>query len=99
MKTINTKQELVNFKGEPLKNGEENLTIGEVMAFTLSGKTTNQVLAWYLGKKFATEETVELKAEDIVFLKDTLKGSETYFSIVTGQLIEILDSSEEPKKK
>jgi len=91
MKTINTKQELVDFKGKPLKNGEENLTIGEVMAITLSGKTTNQVLAWYLGKKFATEKTVELKAEDIVFLKKQIEANKHYTALVTGQIIEMLD--------
>ena len=91
MKTINTKQELVNFKGEPLKNGENILTIADVICNILSGKTKNQVLAWYLGKKFATEESIDLKAEELVFIKECVKETDFYVSIVTGQLLEIFE--------
>lgn len=94
MKTIKTGIILKNFKQEVLKNGENNLTIGEALANILSGKTSNPTLAWVLGKKFATDKEVDLKAEEIVFLKKELESNETYYSVVTGQIIEILETNE-----
>lgn len=95
MKIIKTSTVLNNFKGVPLKNEEIDLTIGEVLSTALSGKSSNPTLSWVLGKKFATEKQVELKAEDIVFLKKELETSEMWTAIVVGQVLEMLDGSEE----
>lgn len=93
MKTINTKQVLVNFKNEPLLDGKEEITIGGFLANVLAGKSSNPSLSWVLGKKFATEDTVDLKAEEIVFLKKELSTS-PFNALATGQVMEILDSKE-----
>tara|TARA_R110000868_G_scaffold175724_1_gene412904 strand:+ start:2164 stop:2463 length:300 start_codon:yes stop_codon:yes gene_type:complete len=97
MKTINTKTELLNFKGDPIKNGpDDTLKVGVVLSTILGGKVSNPTLGWTLGKKFATEDEVDLKAEDVVFLKKELenngKSEQGFTAVVTGQIIEMLDS-------
>ena len=72
------------------------IQVGIVIANVLSGLTSNPTLAWQLGKKFATEEKVELKAEDIVFLKSEINKVATsnnawLNSILAGQILELLD--------
>lgn len=94
MKIIKTNTILKDFKGGDLKQGENSLTIGEVLSTILAGKSSNPSLAWQLGKKFATEEKVELKAEDIVFLKKEIEANDAWFSIVKGQVLELLESSD-----
>ena len=95
MLKINTKQVLKNFKQEALKNGTDDLTIGMVVSSILGGKVSNPYKGWILGKRFATEKEVELKAEDVVFLKKEIEASEAWLAVVTGQLIEMLDGGKE----
>jgi len=95
MKTIKTKTVLVDFKGNPLKNGENDLTIGDVVSTVLGGKVSNPALGWQLGKKFATEEEVDLKAEEVVFIKKELEDNSKqggFFAVTVGQIIELLES-------
>lgn len=99
MKIIKTKEILKNFEGENIKNGEKDLTVGMAISMTLGGQVSNPTLGWILGKKFACDDEVELNAEEIVFIKKELEDSKTWFSIVTGQLIEILDGKEVEEKK
>lgn len=104
MTTIKTDKVLMNFKGEPLKNRDEDLTIGTAISVVLSGKVSNPTLGWVLGKKFANDEEVDLKAEDVVFLKRELETQDVWTAVVTGQIIEILEGNDTetprpPKKK
>lgn len=95
MKTIKCSQELTQFNGEVLKDATgEVFTVGNIMANILAGQSSNPALAWQLGKKFATEKTVDLKAEEVVFLKKEVENSKTYVSLITGQILEILDSTD-----
>lgn len=98
MKKIDTKKELVSFKGEPIRDGEGNLTIGTIISGLLGGKVSNPTLGWVLGKKFATEEIVDLKAEEVVFIKKELEANakleKGFPSLIIGQVIELLDSSD-----
>jgi hypothetical protein len=95
--TINTKTVLKNLKGEDMKEGNNMpLTIGLLIANILGGITANPSLAWQLGKKFATEEKVELKAEQIVFLKEEINkvasGEKAWLnSMIAGQILELLE--------
>jgi len=95
MKTIKTGQVLKDFKGENLKNGGENLTIGVAISTVLGSQVSNPTLGWILGKKFATEESVDLKEEEIVFLKKELETNKQWLTLVTGQVLEILDSKDD----
>ncbi len=101
MISIKTSQVLVNFKGENLKHGTEDLTIGIAISTILGGKVSNPAWGWLLGKKFATQEEVDLKAEEIVFIKkeieDNSKSPVGFFSVANGQLLEILDGAKESK--
>lgn len=100
MKTIKTNTVLKSFKGEPLKNGNEEVTIGMVVSTILGGKVSNPTLGWVLGKKFATEKEVDLKAEEVVFLKKEIESeNHSYTALATGQIIEILEAKDEEKKK
>ena len=100
MKTIKTGTVLKNFNGDNLKNGDEDLTIGFVISNVLGGKVSNPTLGWILGKKFATEKEVDLKAEEMVFIKEELKKPETnWLAITTGQVLEILEAKDEKDEK
>lgn len=91
MTKVNTKQALVNFQGENLKNNGEDLTIGFVISSTLGGQVANPTLGWILGKKFATEDTVELTAEQVVFIRKELETQKNWLAVVVGQVLELLD--------
>lgn len=96
MKIVDCKKVLLSFKGEPLKENKEDVTIGMVLSNSLAGPTSNPTLAWVLGKKFATEDKVELKAEDVVFLEKELKGNKflnslPQASLLIGQISEYLN--------
>lgn len=102
MKKIKTNTVLTNFKGEALKDGDKDLTLGNTISFVLGGKVSNPTLGWILGKKFATEKEVELKAEDIVFIKKELLDNAMqkeggWTALVAGQIVDILESSKEDK--
>lgn len=91
MKTIKTDQVLTDLKGEVLKEGEVSITIGLIISNTLSGQTSNPHRAYQLAKQFATEKTVDLKAEDVVFIKENLQKS-TLGALYIGQVIDVLES-------
>ncbi len=99
MKTIVTNKVLVNFKGDNLTDGKEEVKVGTILSNVCAGKVSNPTLGWILGKKFATEESVDLKAEEVVFLKREIEiccGSNSWMTaLVGGQLIELLDSKDE----
>lgn len=90
MKTIKTKIKLLDFKSQPIKNGGEELELGFVVSNVLSGQVSNPTLGWILGKKFATEGEVELKAEEMIFVRKELLNQKTWVAIVVGQILEIL---------
>lgn len=102
MKTINTKQILITMKGETLKDeSDKPIEIGVILSNVLAGKTSNPAYAWQLGKKFATQDSVDLLAEDVVFVKkeitDLAVNPNTWLrSITAGQILEILDAKDEP---
>lgn len=88
---LNTKTILKKFNGEDIKIGEETLTVSIVLSNILSGSQENPQKSWFLGKEIATKDEVELKAEDIVFLKKQIEANKHYTALVTGQIIEMLD--------
>lgn len=96
MITINTKQTLTDMKGGELKdNVGITFTVGGVLSNVMAGRVSNPSWGWMLGKKFATEDEVSLKAEEVVFIKKELENNSHqeygYTAIVIGQVIEILE--------
>lgn len=101
MKTIHTNYILKRMNGDDWESPSEGkITIGYLIYSVLAGRTLNPQLAWDLGKKFAREDTVDLRAEDIVFIKneierDVANGTGFLTTLGAGQIIEVLDSKEE----
>ncbi len=91
MLKVNCKQAIVDFKGVELKLGEDILTVGQVISTVLGGQVSNPNLGWILGKKFATEDSVDLKAEEVVFVKKEISDSKHWMGLVQGQVLELLD--------
>lgn len=94
---IDTKRELVNFKGEALIAEDKGpVFLGVILANVCAGNKSNPTLGWVLGKKFATEESVDLKAEEVVFLKKEINeaGKVWMNALMCGQILEILDEKE-----
>jgi hypothetical protein len=97
MTTIDTKKKLVNFKGEELIAEDKGpVFLGVILSNVCAGAKSNPTLGWVLGKKFATEDEVELKAEEVVFLKSEVKeaGKVWMSGLMCGQVLEILDEKE-----
>lgn len=94
MKTLLTSETLKTLEGKVLKEGNAEVTIGLVLTNLLSNTTDNPHRAYQLAKQIATEKKVELKAEDIVYLKGILNKA-SLGALYTGQCIEILEASKE----
>lgn len=99
MKILKTNTLLTDFNGKPLNDDGKDLTLGFTIASILGSKVSNPTLGWILGKKFANDEEVDLKAEEVVFLKKEINDNEFYLAIVKGQLIEMLDAPIVERKK
>lgn len=104
MKIIKTKSGLFDFKGVILKENDKALEQGTILSNILASYDVNPTRCWQLGKQFATENTVELLAEDVVFVKAAITKASTgdrkwLNVIIAGQLLEMLDSSDKEVEK
>lgn len=94
---IDTKRKLLDFNGEELIGADKiPFVLGTVLSNVCAGNKSNPTLGWVLGKKFATEDEVDLKAEEVVFLKKEVNEAlKSWMSaLVCGQILEILDEKE-----
>lgn len=98
MKTLTTSQKLKTLDGEVLKEGNKEITIGLVLTNLLASTTNNPHRAYQLARQMAVEKKVELKAEDVVYLKEILNKS-TLGALYTGQCIDILESNDKDNGK
>ena len=72
-----------NAKG---KNVDGNLTIAEALSEILEKtESANSHYSWKLSRK-VLDDPVELKAEDIVLIKEVLTRQRIYFPVVSGYL-------------
>lgn len=62
---IKTAHKLQDRKGQPIE-----ITVGEFLAECLWNSRKNQARSYVLAKQFTVEEEVDVKAEDIVFIKE-----------------------------
>ncbi len=103
---INTKAALMTPKGDTYKNNNEDLTLGEAIgAVLVIQKTANPWKQFKLAKALDNgDETIDVEAEDVVFLKkaleDNAKGdAPAFYPFILGQCIDMLEGvKEEPKK-
>lgn len=90
MTKFNTKKKLKSLKGEEIKNEKkEGIFFGDLMADALSAARKNPARCFQFAKKFATQKEVELKAEDVVFLKEIIE-EHGFMALTAGQLLEEL---------
>ncbi len=96
MKTLDTQEVLKSLDGKELKERETKITVGLLISNHLANSTSpNPHQAYQLAKKIATEKTVDLKAEEVVFIKEQMSKS-SLGSLYIGQIIDILEA---PDKK
>jgi len=94
VKTLNTKEVLKSLDGKDLQEGDTKITVGLLISNTLANTTSpNPHQAYQLAKKIATENKVELLAEQVVFIKEQMMKS-NLGALYIGQVISILEESD-----
>lgn len=98
---IRVSQKLVDLNGNLLKQKDsDELTLGDVVCYSLTNeKTSNDVRAYLLAKSIYGKEEVDIKAEDIVFIKEVISHSPIWTPIVVGQVTEILENGNSKAEK
>lgn len=95
---LNTKIVLKTPEGENYKDGDKELTLGTVVGATLATTKSNDPWKSYKLTNDFTKPSVDIKPEDVVFIKELLKES-AYFPYIVGQVIDILDNGGEKETK
>lgn len=92
MKTIKTKEVLVNFQGKDLKTEQgESLTIGESLSnIILSDEVGGKLKCFSLAQRLYKEPLLEVDESDFKLIEDSVNRTKIYSNIVAGQLLVIL---------
>lgn len=77
-----------------IKGNDTVATVGSFLSEVMWNARENQSRGFMLAKKFATEDTVELKAEDIVFIKKVINTLGARAG-EAGQIFSLLDGESE----
>jgi hypothetical protein len=102
---VNFSQILLGTHGEVIENpqdSEKSLTLLDVCAEALlgyAGDRGNNAVLFTLWQKIADENEVDLKAEEIVLLKQRLEGAPMFTPLASGQAILMLERSVTEDKK
>lgn len=102
MAKIQPDKTLVDLDGKPLqieagKNSEglditKDLTLGNAIALlVLSGKSADPLRAYVISQKMLKDEPVELDVTEVNFVKDSIKSSEGFTTIMIGQVLLALE--------
>lgn len=100
---IDLKQVIKNIEGEPYKPNEKELTLGMSVANILVvQKSTDPLKSYQMTNEFIKDE-IDIKSEDLVFVKKLIKDnaasdSARYYPHISGQCLELLEA-EAPKKE
>lgn len=86
MVKITTGTKLKDIKGEKL----DNITIGSFLSEIMWNNRENQARSYTLAVKFATEKVVELKVDDIVFVRSAVIKLGAVAGLA-GQIFELLE--------
>lgn len=89
---IKTNQVLTNLAGKPLQEDNVEVTLGMVMSASLLNheQETDQKQAYGLARRILNEPEVDLKIEEIAFVKERLKASKLS-TLIIGQALTLLD--------
>lgn len=109
MITITTNQQLMEpiynklafewIKDDPDEEAhKEPILIGKVIANILYNQEMNKARAYKLANEFVSQDKIELKAEDVVYIKDLVEKSKVP-ARYAGQILDILEEKEIKEKK
>lgn len=107
---IKLSQPLKDFKGETIKRNGEDLVLRDVLVggllceFDSTGKQrlrdvtpAEKIRIWEIGPLLTNEEEVELKSDDLVFIKEGI--DKLYNGLIYGQVVEMIEPKENPPVK
>jgi hypothetical protein len=89
-------------KGEPFKDGTDDLTVGVAIANILSfDEAGGRHKTYVLSKKFMDAgDVVEVDSADLAIIKKACETTKFYqTSAVTGFIIEVLENVKDPSEK
>lgn len=91
-KILNIKEKILGLDNKPLTYENEDLSLGKAIAIVLvsSQRSTDPLRSYVLGRKFmdAKEETMELNATDIQYIKEAIGTFQGFNVLVTGQILQ-----------
>ena len=98
---LNTKKELVNLKGEPIKEADNTpVTLGYALSnILLTNDAGGKMKLFILAKKCFESKTVDLDASDLNLVKEAVKTTKIYNALIAGQIELILEDAKEDKQK
>ena len=89
---IKTGQKVLTLKGEPYKQGGEELKVGHVIAESLAGDRTGGKMKMYLlAQKAYDEEEMEVDAADLSLIKKSVSECTSYNNVIVGQVLAALE--------
>ena len=99
---INNKQAITNLKGEAIKNGEADFTVGDALGnILISDETGGKLKLYSLALATVKQDTMQVDNADLALIKQAIQTTKAYNVLVTGQLLEMLENlktEEKPKK-
>jgi len=90
---ISTGTVLKTLKGENYKEGEDNLTLGRVIAEAFSSdQSGGKMKMFLLAEKAFKEKEIDVDAADLTLIKKAVEGCKSYNNLVTGQALVLLEN-------
>lgn len=95
---IDTKKQILNLRGEPIKGPEgEDYTYGQALSnVLLESKKGGKMKMFVLAQACFTKDFVEIDIADRALIKDALQESEMP-TLVCGQLLQYVDELKDKK--
>lgn len=100
MISIETGKQLINLKGDPLKDGSgEIYTIGTATGAVLSSDQAGGKMKLYiLASRFAKDDVVELDEADFSLVKTCIERTQIFTPLISGQLLMLIEAMESAEK-
>ena len=89
---------ILDLEGNPIKNGNEVLTIGKQIASALVGSNKGEALKFYdWAVKLYKGEALEVDKSDLKKITEFVETNEQFTNLLKAQALELLDIKEEVK--
>jgi len=95
-----TKTSIKNLKGEDIKDGDVDFTIGKALSnILLESKTGGKMKMFNMATKCYNGEVLELDDSDLALVKTSVEATALYNNLANGQILIALEAvkPEEPK--